>query len=161
MASVTLITDNREQLPLEFPGHVDCDTRTETLETGDYSATYEAGLGLMVDTVFERKSIGDLFSSYSHNYEAEKAKILRAKEKKLRFILAVEGTIRDVLTGHMFKKHGKWQKVGKDGISQLRQLISMSQKYDFDVMYFQDRREMALFIQEFYVAPLRWKVGAR
>lgn len=158
---LTLLIDTREQAPLDFPEVLNCSVRREGLRVGDYSAEYLPGLNIKLDTVFERKSIADLFGSYTNNYEAEKAKIKRAKELNLRFILAIEGTVTEVLRGHSYWKDGARHEAKKLGISMLRQLITMSQKYDFDVMYFNSRNEMALFIQEFYLAPLRWQIEAK
>ncbi len=156
MAKVILLTDTREQDCLVFPSVVDCSTRTETLNVGDYSAVYE-GVDFKIDTIFERKSISDLFGSFTgERYENEKAKIERAKKAGLKYVLAIEGSIRTVLKGHQYWANGKMNESKKDGMAQLRQLITMSQKYDFQVMYFSDKTEMALFIQEFYLAPLRW-----
>ncbi len=160
MAKVVLITDTREQDCLVFPSVVDCSTRTATLNVGDYSAEYE-GITFSPDddtprTIFERKSISDCFGSFTgERYLKEKAKIERAKKAGLKYVLAIEGSIRTVIKGHQYWKDGEYHQSKKDGMAQFRQLITMSQKYKFSVMYFSDKTEMALFIQEFYLAPIR------
>jgi len=160
MAKVVLITDTREQDCLVFPSVVDCSTRTATLNVGDYSAEYE-GITFPPDddtprTIFERKSIADCFGSFTgERYLKEKAKIERASKAGLKYVIAIEGSIRTVIKGHEYWANGKMNKAKKDGMAQFRQLLTMSQKYNISVMFFSDKTEMALFIQEFFVAPLR------
>lgn len=151
-----LITDTREQLPLRFQFVNGVEYVSQALSVGDYSASFVIG-GKTVDssTVIERKEKGDLFSSYTSGYERERAKFLRAKELNKFFILAVECTASDVLQGHTYTKGGIEQVAKKDGMTMLRQLMSCSVKYGIHLWFCSSRNEMALMIQEFFLAEER------
>ena len=83
-----LITDTREQLKLTFTPCIGVEYVVETLSVGDYSASYIInGKTIESSTIIERKSLGDLFSSYTSGYDRERAKFLRCKELGKRFIL--------------------------------------------------------------------------
>ena len=55
---MVIITDTREQAPLEFNKTEGVEFKTACLPVGDYFAEGQ-------NVVFERKGCGDLFSSYS------------------------------------------------------------------------------------------------
>ena len=150
-----LVIDTKEQKPLEF---VLCEGVTisrESMNTGDYTARYDNGENS--DTVIERKSLGDLFSSFTNEYENERAKIIRARDQNLYYILAVEASLTTVLGGYRYYKNGKWHESRKTGIAQIRQLMTMEHKYGMEVWYCNDRIEMSFRIQEFFLAHLRVK----
>ena len=108
---------------------------------GDYTARHRDGK--MDTTVIERKGVGDLFNSFTHEYENEKAKILRAKEAGLHYVLAVESTPLGIRAGYKFSK--------KDGLSQVRQIMTISRKYGVEVWWCANREEMAFQIQEYFL----------
>jgi len=151
---VEIIIDVQEKLPLEFPSR-QITTRTEHLGVGDYAVRINGKL----DRVFiERKSIGDLFSSFSgESYNRERSKILRAKASSNTYILAIEASASEVRNGHAYKKDGQWVQCGKDGLSQVRQLMRVSQKYGVEIHYFMDRSDMAFWIQEYFLAIAKHK----
>ena len=146
---LTITQDSREKDPLYFPELVGMSVSVGFLDFGDYGARYNDSV---IKTVFERKSLGDLFNSYTSNYEAEKAKFLRAHESGFRFILAIEEPFSEVLKGHTYRKNGELVESKKSGISMIRQLMTITNKYGVEVHYFQSRREMALYIQEYFLA---------
>src|SRR3990167_4878967 len=100
-----LITDSREQNPLSFVETDGVEFVTQALPVGDYGVEG-------IDVVVERKSIADLFGSFSSNYEAERAKIIRASVLGLKYILAIEGSIFDVGRGIPIERMGSYMSPG-------------------------------------------------
>ena len=151
-----LIRDSREGLPLHFEAVVGVEIVTEALSTGDYSASYVIG-GRVVESssVIERKEKGDLFSSYTSGYDRERKKFLRAIEAGKKFILAIEGTASDILSGHTYIKGGIEHASKKDGMAMLRQLMSCSHKYGIQLWFCSSRHEMSVMIQEYFLAEER------
>lgn len=140
-----LLIDSQERHPLEFVVTDGVEIVTQSLPVGDYQADGQ-------DVVVERKSISDLFTSFSSNYEAERNKIIRAKTRGLKYILAIEGSIFDIRKGHEYRKDGEIHQSKKSGISQIRQLMTICVKYDIEVHYFSSRQEMAFWILEYFLA---------
>lgn len=148
-----IMVDTREQNPLKFPG--DIETISAVLDVGDYAGILEG----KIDTArIERKSVPDLFHSFSHNYENEKAKILRAKEAGYHYIIAIEDTCSAVRGGSSYWKHGESHKVKKDGLSMVRQMMTLSRKYGIEVWYCAGRPDMAFRVQEYILTKERAKL---
>ena len=148
-----ILVDTREKNALTFQMVDGVSVKSECLSTGDYGFRHKDGS--KDEVVFERKSIADLFNSFSGGYDNEKAKIMRAKEAGQKFILAIEGTISEVLQGHEYRKDGEIHRSKKDGLSQIRQLCTLQRKYGIEVMFFDSRKEMAFYIQEYFLAGAR------
>lgn len=148
-----LITDSREQNPLVFVETDGVKFVTEFLPVGDYGCRYKNGE--FGNTILERKGTGDLFSSFSANYDAERNKIIRAKERGLKYILAIEASAMQVRLGHQYWKDGEMRESAKSGISQIKQLMTISRKYDVEVWFCQDRNDMAFRIIEYFLAGER------
>ena len=128
---------------------------TEGLKVGDYACRHGEEWD---EVIFERKSIGDLFHSFSgENYEREKEKWARAKEWGKRLILAIEAPAYEVRKGHQYQKGGEWHEVRKSGIAMCRQIYTISRKYGIEVWWCDGRRDMAFRIQEYYLAWERIK----
>lgn len=144
--------DTREQNALDFVSTEGVEIVREALPVGDYCASHD---GILDTTVIERKSIADLFNSFSSNYEAERNKIIKAKSRDLQYILAIEGSVFDVRAGHEYKKDGEIHRSKKDGISMIRQLMTITNKYSVPVWFCNGRKEMAFLIQEFFLARNR------
>ena len=136
----------------------DLKTERGTLETGDYGVRIE---GVLAPVRVERKSIADLFSSFSgDNYRREREKIDRAKVLALRYILAIEGSCSDVRKGHRYYRAGEWHQVDKDGLSQVRQIETISMKYGVEIRYCSGRDDMAFMVQEILMSYVRhWAKG--
>ena len=127
----------------------------QALPVGDYGAVHDEQQD---QTIFERKSISDLFSSFTADrYEAERSKIIRAKDLGLHYILAVEGTASDILRGHSYWHDGELRESKKSGISQLRQIYTICRKYHIEAWFCPDRKLMALQILEYFLAHERVK----
>lgn len=152
---LTILCDSREQSMLTFPTVAGVIYEVKKLDFGDYGCLLKDGT--QDKTVFERKEIGDLFSNYTSNYEAEKAKWTRAHEAGYKFHLLIEASFSDVLKGHSYRKDGEWHESKKSGISMIRQLMSITRKYGVEVHYFNGRREMAMYIQEYFLVNERLK----
>lgn len=150
-----LIVDTREQDPLSFSSVEGFSVARETMNVGDYTARHKDGQ--MDSAVIERKSVGDLFHSFTHEYENEKEKIFRAQELGLKYILAVESPALDVRKGHKYWRDGEWREVQKTGIAQVRQIMTIQRKYSIEVWWCAGRLEMAFMIQEYFLAMERIK----
>jgi len=147
-----IIIDTDEKLPLEFPSR-EIITVREALGTGDYAIKIEDKLAPIR---IERKSIGDLFSSFCGDaYRREKEKIERSKKIGARYVLAIEGSCSDVRKGYSYFKQGAWNHSKKDGLTMIRQLMRISQKYHVPVHYFNGRDDMAFWIQECLLTEVR------
>ena len=147
-----LLIDSLEQEKLEFPKVLGITVATTRLEVGDYTAMH----GEVRDSsVVERKSLADLFTSFAGNYEAEKDKLLKAKGMGLTYILAIEVPFLEVLKGNTYWKDGELHESKKSGLSQIRQLMTWQRKYGVVVWFCQSRREMAMQIQEYFLAQER------
>lgn len=148
-----LIQDSREQDPLVFPKTVGVEVAVEGMTTGDYTARH----GSLMDTsVIERKSIQDAFTAFTGNaYERERAKILRAKEAGLTYILAIEATATELLKGCSYWAGGESHEHKKTGLALLRQFAMLQRKYGVILWYCSSRKEMALMILEYFLAESR------
>lgn len=152
MPEFAIVIDTREQSELVFP-MTDLKVERGTLETGDYAVKIG---GELAPVRIERKSISDLFGSFSgDNYRREKEKIERAKVANLRYILAVEGSCSDVRRGATYFKGGQMHRVQKDGLSQVRQIETISMRYQVEIRYCSGREDMAFMVQEILMAYVR------
>ena len=120
----------------------------QSLPVGDYQAEGQ-------DVVVERKSVADLFSSFSKNYEQERNKIIRAQSRNFKYILAIEASASEIRKGHSYYKDGELKEAAKSGISQIKQLMTISRKYGVEVWYCEGRRDMAFRIMEYFLAKER------
>jgi ERCC4-type nuclease len=147
-----IVIDTREQSPLVFPSR-EVKTIKEALSEGDYGIKIQ---GTLQPIRIERKSIPDLFNSFrGENYRRERNKITRAQEDGLRYIIVIEGSCSAVRKGHRYYKAGKWHETKKDGLTQVRQLERISQKYEVEVRYCSDRDDMAFMCQEILLNYVR------
>ena len=131
--------------------------KRETMTTGDYTARHrlKSGVEQMDTTVVERKSVPDLYNSFCRHYDNEMKKWERAQAWNLQYIIAVEGTVSDVLAGHQYWKQGEVHEAKKSGLAQLRQLCTIERRYGVQVKYFESRKAMALWIVEYFLAQER------
>lgn len=150
-----ILIDTRERDPLTFQMIDGVTVKSEYLSTGDYACRHKNGE--MDETLIERKSIADLFSSFTgENYLREKAKIQRAKEAGKQYILSIEGTVYDVRKGYTFRKGGEEIESKKSGISQIRQILTLLRRGDFkEVWWCSSKSEMAFLIQEYFLTEER------
>lgn len=147
---LTIITDTREKSPLDFSAYSQIETRTETLSVGDYSCLHSDGS--KDNSIIERKSVSDLWTSYTSGYDRERDKILRAKEAGLDFILAIEDSAWNVRRGYEFYSGGESHRSRKDGLTMIRQLMTISRKYSIQVWFCESRKDMTFRIVEWFLA---------
>lgn len=136
--------DTREQLPLEFNDGIFNEIVREGLPVGDYWLELD---GKEVPLAFERKGLGDLFGTMTQGYDRFKREMERAKEFGLSLILLIEGSMRQVGKGY---QHSQF-----DGNSMLKKLAMLRVRYDLEYHFFNDRREMARYIEEIFSAVAR------
>lgn len=143
-----ILSDSREQNPLTF-NKDKFDVITEGVPFADYwceipttESTY-----VQVPIAFERKSLGDLFGTMGKGYERFKREMERAKEAKFHLVLIIEGSIKDVHRGY---EHSSIK-----GESMLKKLAMLRVRYDLEVLFFEDRRSMARWIEEVFDATYR------
>ena len=142
---MVLITDSREQSPLQFE-HISTDANIEMvivdgLSYGDYSAHH---MGDICPIFFERKSLGDLFGTLGKGYSRFKKEIARCNLDGNKLVIIIEGTLRDVLNGH---KHSQMS-----GIGIIRTMCTLQWKYGVQFVCCSSREEMALYIIEQFSA---------
>lgn len=159
-----LIQDTREQQGLLdlFPKMEGVTVEVGTLLIGDYTARHSIeGRELPDNIVVERKGLSDLFTSFTSGYDREKAKWVKAQQLGLQYVLAIEGTVSEVLQGNRYWKDGEAQESRKSGLAQLRQLCTLVQKYQIQTWFFSSRKEMALYLMEFFLASGRWLASTK
>lgn len=88
-----ILIDQREKLPLKFPG---CETEEAYLETGDYTVK-----GFEDRFAVERKSINDLATSVGSDRNRFEAEIRRAQEFD-EFSVVIEGSPDEVRAGNYY-----------------------------------------------------------
>src|SRR3990167_5359528 len=143
-----IVIDSREQHPLAFTA--DIETLVRTLEVGDYGALID---GVLAPIRIERKSVADLFTSFQgENYERERAKIAKAASLNIRYIIAIEASAIEVRKGHSYSKDREVHESKKSGISQVRQLYTISVKYSVPIWFSNGRYDLAFQISEYFLA---------
>ena len=105
--------------------------------------------------------MADLFSAYTAGYDRERQKFLKAVDLKLHFILAIEGSVTEVLKGHHYWNGDTRRESRKSGLAMLRQLCTVERKYRIGVWYCTSRTEMALKIQEYFLSADRLLVPSK
>lgn len=140
-----ILCDSREQLPLEFKHPFIEGVEKSALSVGDYGARFKDNH--LPPIFFERKSIPDLFGTLGKDYKRFKKEIMRSKESNSELILIIEGTITDILHGTRFTQ--------VQGISILRTILSIWNRYQVACVFCRNRNEMATFIAEYYYAYSR------
>lgn len=137
-----ILVDNREQLPLTFKHKFIKGTVPTTLNVGDYGALFTEGYNF--PTVFERKSISDLYGTLSQGYERFKKEIIRAKESNTELILIVEGSLTRVLHGSPYSM--------RTPESIVYQLFTLYVRYGIKTVFCSTRDEASEYITQFYIA---------
>src|SRR3990167_5596529 len=152
---MVLLCDSREQasLMLDFPKVEGVTVERRGLAVGDYAALHDyQGQSVLDPAIVERKGVGDLFRSFTAEYEAEKAKLLKAQAWGLTYILAIEASATEVLKGHTYWAGGELRESQKSGVAMLRQLFSLCRRHGVVLWFCSSRTEMAWRIQEFFLA---------
>jgi len=144
---IKLRIDTREQKPLTFNKSMFDEITVQCNPVADYWCEVN---GEEVPIVFERKGLGDLFGTLTSGHDRFKREIGKAAEFGLTIIVLIEGTMREVAAGY---EHSSVK-----GDTILKKLATLHIKYGIEYHFFQDRREMARFIEETFTAVARhWK----
>ena len=150
-----LLCDSREQasLMLDFPKQAGITVERRGLPTGDYACLHDWNGQVVLDPVVcERKSISDLFTSFTGNYKAEKAKLVKAQTLGLSYVLAIEVNATEIIRGHTYWAGGELRESQKSGVAMLRQLFSLCRRHGVVLWFCSSRTEMAFRLQEFFLA---------
>lgn len=135
--------DTREQKPLDFKaGGSISEVVVAGLPFGDYIASYESGENMPI--AFERKSVADAFGTFSAGMERFKREVERAHEAKFKLIIAIEGTLSEVLAG---APHSSIK-----GEQIVKTLNTLWVKYDVPHIYCPNRSEMKRIMIELWSA---------
>jgi len=144
-----ILIDTREQRPLKFQiGGVVTAVERATLPVGDYHAVYADDSSPPL--FFERKSLGDLFSTMTQGYPRFKNEMLAASNAGLKLTMIVEASLSDVYGGY---GHSQFS-----GESCVKKLMTLWCRYGLQPVFCNDRDESAAFIVETFDAIGRcWK----
>ena len=140
---MVITIDSREQNPLDFKSGGSVSRVVEDgLPFGDYWCAYETGETMKV--VFERKTIPDLFGTLTNGMERFKKEVNRALENKFALVLAIEGTLSEVLAGA--------KNSSVEGKSIIKTVFTLWMKYDVMPVFLPNRSEMKRFMIETWTA---------
>ena len=139
-----IFQDTREQRPLVF-FHYDFKTVVCTIKAGDYHVQFSDNS--FSNVVFERKSIPDLFGTLTSGYERFRREILKIKANKLKLIIVIEGTLKEVFEGCRFSK--------VQGAAIVKTLFSLWVRHGIVPVFTNDRDEASEFIIQYYLAEWR------
>lgn len=106
--------------------------QTTGVPFADYWCSYETGENMPI--VFERKGLADLFGTLTSGMERFKKELKKAEEAKFKLIIAIEGTMSEVLVG---APHSSVK-----GETIVKTLNTLWVKYDVAHLYFPNRSEM-------------------
>jgi len=112
------------------------------LPFGDYWCVYKDGT--VSPFIFERKAIGDFFSSFSNGYKNERKKLDKFFENDYginQYIVIIEGSISDILKGYKYSH--------KNGRDLIRTMLTWWNKYKV-ITLFMKRHEIEFFIPELF-----------
>lgn len=135
-----IVIDTREQHELSMPSDPTItEILHEKLVVGDYMIRFENGVSPPI--AFERKSLADLASSLSKNYDRFKAELLRAKEAGMTLMVVVEDSLTTVRQGAPYSQ--------ESGDSLLQRCFTLMVRYRLPIVFCQNRREAARYILEY------------
>jgi len=137
-----IFIDTRESAPLSFKNEYITKVVRRKLSVGDYGCVFKDGYEVPV--FFERKALGDLFSTLGTGYKRFKREILRSHESKKTLILIIEGSLFKVLAGYEYSN--------LTGLSIIRKLFTLWVRYGVMPVFCNSREEMAEYITQFYIS---------
>lgn len=133
---VKIIVDSREQKPLPIAESSFDEVYTAALPYGDYTVTINDA---HTNVCWERKSLGDLFGTMTKGYERFKREMERAKKDKAYMELLVEASMTEVGAGYKYSRF--------PGSAMLKKLATLKMRYGLNTFFFNNRREMAKYIE--------------
>lgn len=134
MPKITIITDSREQLSLDFSKFKNVDVIRKKLDTGDYSVSgYEDSLCI------ERKAINDVVSTLISNHQRFLREMERTKTYKERYILIEHSP--SILYNYCAKRG--WQKKFDTVI---QSLLAYAYHYNTRIRFCKNREDMTNYV---------------
>jgi ERCC4-type nuclease len=142
--SMKIYYDTREQKPLTFKKDKGIEVKKKTLAVCDYAC--ELDDGSMCPVRFERKSIGDLYGTLTHDHDRFKAEMRRAEKMKIGIVMIVEASFCDVAKGYEYSS--------VDGRAIIRSCFTLHIRYPnviiYPVVFTNSRSESAAYIKSYY-----------
>lgn len=137
---MVILQDRREQKPLKFPPHPNLSSVLETtLPVGDYM--FEFTDGTRPPVAIERKSLPDLFGTFTKGYRRFKQELVRAHQAHIRLILVIEASMAEVYEGHVYTAY--------PGPAMLSRLFTMFVRHGLTPIFCADRTEAARWVLEY------------
>ncbi len=136
-----LLIDSREKKPLEFKHPWITAIEVAKLEVGDYAVRFKDGYSPPV--FFERKSIGDLFGTMGKGYKRFKREIGRSQELNAELHIVMEGSYSKILKGYSHSL--------LEGLSVIKQLLTLRYRYKIEHHWFNSRENMAHYIVHSFI----------
>lgn len=138
-----IIIDSREQAMLRFDKFSSVtETVIEALPVGDYHVEFVGGARPPV--IFERKSLADLYNTFTGGYARFKREMLAAQRQNWRLILLIEASMTEVYNGHRYSQ--------MSGNSCIQKAFTIWMRYGLQPVFCQDRDEAAAYVVETFEA---------
>lgn len=128
-------------MPLAFK---EIESKVEGLPFADYWAELD---GKELPIVFERKALGDLFSTLTGGYKRFRKEIDKVKEAGVQMEILIEGSLTDVLGGYEYST--------VPGKVILKTLSMLKVRHNVNYHFFNNRDEMSRYIHEVFSACQR------
>jgi len=141
-----ILQDTREQIPLQFY-HPEILVKVKKLNYGDYTIKFLDGS--YSNTVFERKTIADVFGTLTKGHERFKRELKRARTDNVKLIIIIEGSLEKVFKGIRYSKI--------QGLAIVKILFSLWMKYGVIPVFTKNRKEVSAYIILYYLAEWRNK----
>ena len=137
-----ILIDSRETSPLKFNSPYITTTTRIKLDFGDYQAKFKDGY--IPPVSFERKALGDLFSTLSKGYPRFKKEINRSVKAESLLVIIVECNLTRILKGYRYSK--------RSGSEITKQLFTLMIKHHIPFVCCKDRKEISEYITRTFVA---------
>lgn len=125
------------------------------IKVGDYGCEFEDGD--ISQTIFERKSLADLYGTLTSGYKRFKEEVKLAQNFDLRLVLLIEGAMVD-LCKYVVKMREKGIKLKREPHEIIQQAFTIRERYGLETHWCKNRPEMVRFIVETYNAEGREKI---
>lgn len=140
-----ILIDSREKEKLDIRVGANIDfVEVKKLAFGDYACEIE---GKIVPIFFERKSIGDLWGTFTQGIDRFKNELELARESKVTIYLAIEPSMQEVYAGY---EHS-----GVFGSQIIRSIFTFKVKYGLEPIFCGNRDTMKYHIYETFDAVRR------
>lgn len=143
---ITILQDTRETQPILFSrDETIVGVRRTKLHYGDYRAEYPDGSRSR--TVFERKSVADLWGTMTKGHNRFMAEMERARKEEASLVLIIEAPFSRILTGFDRSRY--------PGTAMVKKLWTLYHSYGLLIVFCQSRQDMANYIAWSFVGEGR------